>query len=144
MGMSLLGCGIVSQPTPTWSPSPTLNQDAPGKTLPSVKSNRPPKSRFWDDALCLAPFAVPGPPQRAHPYTRVESARCFHLHASHPSSPRTGQSSCGTRHLPSAIADSEFGDPELGPLCMRDMLRNATFFGFFESLGNQLLPSSRL
>src|SRR5271157_5283174 len=50
MGMSLLGCGIVSQPTPTWSPSPTLNQDAPGKTLPSVKSNRPPKSRFWDDA----------------------------------------------------------------------------------------------
>ncbi len=34
---------------------------------------------------------------------------------------------CGTGHLPSAIPDSEFGDPELGPLCMRYMLRNATF-----------------
>src|SRR5271166_4774213 len=40
------------------------------------------------------------------------------------------QSSCGTRHLPSAIPDSEFGEPELGPLCMRYMLRNATSFGF--------------
>src|SRR5208337_653560 len=46
-------------------------------------------------------------------------------------SPRTGQSSCGTRHLPSAIPDSEFGDPELGPLGMRHMLRNATFFRLF-------------
>ena len=35
------------------------------------------------------------------------------------------QSSCGTRHLPSAIPDSEFGDSELGPLGMRYMLRLA-------------------
>ena len=68
--------------------------------------------------------------------------RCFHLQGSHPSSPRTGQSSRGTRHLPSAIPDSEFGDPELDPLCMRDMLRNATFFGFFENLGNQVFDAS--
>jgi len=45
-------------------------------------------------------------------------------------------------HLPSAMADSEFGDPELAPLCMRDMLRNATFLGFFENLGNQLFDAS--
>jgi hypothetical protein len=49
---------------------------------------------------------------------------------------------CGTRHLPSAIPDSEFGDPELGPLCLRQMLRNATFFRFFESLGNQAFDAS--
>ena len=48
----------------------------------------------------------------------------------------------GTRHLPSAIPDSEFGDPELGPLCMRHMLRNATFLGFFENLGNQVFDAS--
>src|SRR5208282_3790443 len=59
-----------------------------------------------------------------------------------PSSPRTGQSSCGTRHLPSAIPDSEFGDPELGPLGMRHMLRNATFFGFFENLENRVFDAS--
>ena len=47
------------------------------------------------------------------------------------------QSSCGTRHLPSAIPDSEFGDSELGPLGMRYMLRNATFFGFFENFEYQ-------
>ena len=29
------------------------------------------------------------------------------------------QSSCGTRHLPTALPDAEFGDPELGPLGMR-------------------------
>ncbi len=46
------------------------------------------------------------------------------------------------REAPSAIPDSEFGDPELGPLCMRDMLRNATFLGFFENLGNQLFDAS--
>ena len=43
------------------------------------------------------------------------------------------QSSCGTRHLPTALPDAEFGDPELGPLGMRDMLRNATFFGLDEA-----------
>src|SRR5208337_2208044 len=48
----------------------------------------------------------------------------------------------GTRHLPYAIPDSEFGDPELGPLCMRHMLRTATFFGFFESLGNPVFDAS--
>jgi len=74
---------------------------------------------------------------RPDPVSALASARCFHLHGSHPSSARTGQSSCGTRHLPSAIPDSEFGDPELGPLCMRDMLRNATFWGFFEILGSR-------
>ena len=52
------------------------------------------------------------------------------------------QSSCGTRHLPPAIPDSEFGDPELGPLGMRYMLRNATFFGFFEILGNLVFDAS--
>ena len=41
-------------------------------------------------------------------------------------------------HSPPATrySDSEFGDSELGPPGMRDMLRNATFFGFFEILGN--------
>jgi len=45
-----------------------------------------------------------------------------------------------TRHSPPAIrpTDSEFGDPELAPLCRRHMLRNATFFGFFEILENQV------
>ena len=47
------------------------------------------------------------------------------------------QSSSGTRHLPPAIPDSEFGDSELGPLGIRYMLRNATFFGFFENFENQ-------
>jgi len=50
--------------------------------------------------------------------------------------------SLATRHSPSVIPDSEFGDPELGPLCMRYMLRNATFFGFFEILGNLVFDAS--
>jgi|GEM_PF-3031917 len=66
----------------------------------------------------------------------------FTLMAATPTSPRTGQSSCGTRHLPSAMPDSEVGDPELGPLGMRHMLRNATFFGFFENLGNQVFDAN--
>jgi hypothetical protein len=45
-------------------------------------------------------------------------------------------------HLPSAIPASEFGDPEWGPLCMRDTLRNATFLGFFENLENQIFDAS--
>ena len=45
-------------------------------------------------------------------------------------------------HLPYAILDSEFGDPELGPLCMRHRLRNATFFGLFESLENRVFDAS--
>src|SRR5271157_849922 len=45
-------------------------------------------------------------------------------------------------HLPFVIPHSEFRDPELGPLCMRDMLRNATFWGFFEILGNQVFDAS--
>ena len=49
---------------------------------------------------------------------------------------------CGTRHLPSAIPDSDFGDPASGPLCRRDILRNATFFGFFENLGNHIFDAS--
>jgi hypothetical protein len=36
-----------------------------------------------------------------------------------------------TRHSPPAMPDSRFGDPEWGPLCMRDMLQFATFSGFF-------------
>ena len=52
------------------------------------------------------------------------------------------QSSCGTRHLPSALPDAEFGDPASGPLCMHDILRNATFFGFFENLGNHVFDAS--
>src|SRR5271166_2794703 len=52
------------------------------------------------------------------------------------------QSSCGTRHLPTALPDAEFGDPELGPLGMGYMLRNATFFGFFENLGNHVFNAS--
>jgi hypothetical protein len=50
--------------------------------------------------------------------------------------------SLATRHLPPAIPDSEFGDSELGPLGMRYMLRNATFFGFFEILGNLVFDAS--
>src|SRR5208337_5366305 len=61
----------------------------------------------------------------------------FTFMAATPTSPRTGQSSCGTRHLPSAIGDSELLDPELGPLGMRDMLRNATF-----NLRNQVFDAS--
>jgi hypothetical protein len=63
--------------------------------------------------------------------------RCVHLHGTHPSSPRAGQSSWGTLHPPSAIPNSEFGDPELGPLYNRDMLRKATVFRLFDSLENQ-------
>ena len=50
----------------------------------------------------------------------------------------------GVPHLVvgSIIADSEFGDSELGPLGMRHMLQNATFFGFFENLGNQVFDAS--
>ncbi len=33
-------------------------------------------------------------------------------------------------------------DPEWGPLCMRDMLRNAPFSGFFQILGDQLFDAS--
>ena len=35
-----------------------------------------------------------------------------------------------------------WSDPELRPLCMRDMLRNARFFGFFENLGNHVFDAS--
>ena len=59
-----------------------------------------------------------------------------------PRSHKKVMSRCGTRHLPAAIPDSEFGDPGLGPLCMRDTLRNATFFGFFESTGDQVFDAS--
>jgi hypothetical protein len=59
-----------------------------------------------------------------------------------PRSHKKVMSRCGTRHLPSAIPDSEFGDPELGPLWMRHMLRNATFFGFLENLGNHDFDAS--
>jgi len=34
-------------------------------------------------------------------------------------------------HLPSAMPDSDFGDPGRGLFCMHDMLRFATFSGFF-------------
>jgi len=33
-------------------------------------------------------------------------------------------------------------DLDLRPLCMRDMLRNATFLGFFENLGNHVFDAS--
>src|SRR5208337_2925347 len=49
---------------------------------------------------------------------------------------------CRQGHLPSTLPDSEFGDPELGPLGMRDMLRNAAFSGFFETLGTQVFDAS--
>src|SRR5271157_31477 len=141
MGMSLLGCGIVSQPTPTWSPSPTLNQDAPGKTLPSVKSNRPPKSRFWDDALRFVAFLAPSTPSywlHRPQATRHYSEPLFRQHLVDTRSQVTTSARpilrrCGTRHLPSALPDSEFGDPEWGPLCMHDMLQKATFLGFLQS-----------
>jgi len=35
-----------------------------------------------------------------------------------------------------------WSDPELRPPCMRDMLRNATFSGFFENLGNHVFDAS--
>jgi len=41
--------------------------------------------------------------------------------------------SLATRHSPSAIPDSEFGDPELAPLGMRDMLQKATFPRIFRN-----------
>ena len=44
MGMGLLGWGLLL--TPHMEPIPTSNQDAPGKTLPSVKSNWPPEATF--------------------------------------------------------------------------------------------------
>ena len=62
--------------------------------------------------LCLAPFAVPGPPQRERPDTPVSSARCCCLLRSHPSSPRTRHPTglrhppFGLRHPPSAICHS--------------------------------------
>ncbi len=51
--------------------------------------------------LCLAPFSVPGPPQRERPDTPVPSARCCCLLHSHPSSPRTRHPP-GLRHPPLA------------------------------------------
>jgi len=36
-----------------------------------------------------------------------------------------------TGHLLSAMPDSDFGDPEMRLFCMHDMLRFATFAGFF-------------
>jgi len=61
--------------------------------------------------LCLAPFKVPGAPQRENPDTLVPSARCSCLLRSHPSSPRTRHPpasaihhlASGIRHPPSAI-----------------------------------------
>ena len=53
----------------------------------------------------------------------------------------THHSPLATRNLPSAIPDSEFGDPELGPLCMHDILRFATFTGSFsEFLESRRFP----
>ena len=40
------------------------------------------------------------------------TARCVHLHDSHPSSTRTGQSSWGTRNLSSTLPNFEFSDPK--------------------------------
>src|SRR5271157_4614696 len=43
----------------------------------------------------------------------------------------TRHSPLATRHSPPALPESEFGDPEWSLFCMRDMLPNATFSGFF-------------
>src|SRR5271166_2509833 len=58
------------------------------------------------------------------------------------------QSSCGTRHLPPPYTRLRlYPTPSSatrtwGPLCMRYMLRNATFLGFFEILGNRDFDAS--
>ena len=45
-------------------------------------------------------------------------------------------------HLPSAIPHFKIGDPESASLCLRDMLRIATFSGFFESWGSWIFDRS--
>jgi len=54
----------------------------------------------------------------------------------------TRHSPLTTGHLPSALPDSEFGNPEWVPICLRHILRKATFFGFFENLKNQVFDAS--
>ncbi len=72
-----------------------------------------PGSKTKTSAHCGA-FTRTGRPRPA-----TDTVHCPYSLATH-HSPLT------TRHLPSAIPDSEFGDPELGPFCMHDTLRNAT------------------
>src|SRR5208337_4381674 len=55
MGMGLLECGILTL-TPHLEPFPTSNQDVPGKTLPSVKSNWPAKATLGSMPFVLALF----------------------------------------------------------------------------------------
>ena len=52
--------------------------------------------------------------------------------------------SVSARRLPAwpALRCPVLEHPELGSLCMRDMLRNATFSGFFEILGSWALDAS--
>src|SRR5271157_5364459 len=53
MGMGLLECGILTL-TPHLEPFPTSNQDVPGKTLPSVKSNWPAKATLGTMPIIVA------------------------------------------------------------------------------------------
>jgi len=54
----------------------------------------------------------------------------------------TDLSYLATHHSPLAIPHFKIGDPKLDSLCMRDMLRNATFSGFFESWGSWVFDAS--
>jgi len=95
-------------------PSSPRNRHPPGLRHLASAIRHPPS------AICHSPPATRHPPLfRRHPLdTRcsVSGSACPIprpcLHDSHPSSPRTGQSSWGTRNLSSTLPNSEFSDPK--------------------------------
>src|SRR5271166_4962918 len=119
------------------------------KTRSSNRQNAPSEDRCAGSALKGIEARRPPLPGARWPSRRLPEAE-WATHSLAPgkrgwpptSNHLCGTRLCGTRHLPSALPDSEFGDPELGPLGMRHMLRNATFFGFFENLGNHDFDAS--
>ena len=144
-----------------WGPFPVRAPDSAPETCTSLN-----KILAW--FKCSAVYGVAGvDARRATPpdprLARWGLARCGQLDPSHPAlltreDPRVEPclipctSSLSRSRLPAwPVLRSPLrerpglpsgSDPEWGPLCMRDMLRNAPFSGFFQILGDQLFDAS--
>src|SRR5271157_4860661 len=90
------------------------------KTRSSNRQNAPSEDRCAGNALKGIEARRPPLPGARWPSRRLtETEWATHSLARETWLAPNVQSSCGTRHLPTALPDAEFGDPELGPLGMR-------------------------
>src|SRR5271166_5960404 len=114
------------------------------KTRTSNRQNAPSEDRCAGNALKGIEARRPPLPGARWPSRRLPEAEW----ATHSLAPgKRGWPPTSNHHVALAtchphIPDSEFGNSELGPPGMRYMLQNATFFGFFEILGNLVFDAS--